>query len=57
MGREQVFPSIKPRTDALNFVTNNGQHTLKVENFIEAARPSGQDPHSSFVTRYTAPNV
>ncbi|KAF9892500.1 hypothetical protein FE257_001609 [Aspergillus nanangensis] len=53
MGRERVIPSSDPRKDALDFVTDNGQHTLRVEEFIEAGRPSGGDSHSSYVTHHT----
>ncbi|KAJ5971602.1 uncharacterized protein N7479_001520 [Penicillium vulpinum] len=56
MGREKVTPSSNPRKDALNWVTKNGEHTLKVEEFIEAGRPSGADSHSSYVTHHTMPN-
>ena len=57
MSREQVIRSTEPRMDALNFVTNNGQYTLRVEEFIEAGRPSGNESHSSYVTRHTTSNV
>lgn len=50
MGREKVISSSHPRKEALDFVTNNGQITLDVEEFIEAGRPSGNDSHSSYVT-------
>ncbi|CEO58622.1 hypothetical protein PMG11_03331 [Penicillium brasilianum] len=56
MGREQVIPSNKPRESALQYVTGNGQHTLRVEKFLEAARPSGEEAYSSFVTKYPAPD-
>jgi hypothetical protein len=57
MGREQVIPSHKPRESALQYVTGNGQYTLRVDKFLEAARPSGKEAYSSFVTKYTAPDV
>ncbi|KGO52957.1 hypothetical protein PEX2_062390 [Penicillium expansum] len=56
MGREQIIPSSDPRKNALDFVTDNGQHTLRVEKFIEAGRPSGGDSHNSYGTHYTTPS-
>ncbi|KAJ5628264.1 hypothetical protein N7490_010492 [Penicillium lividum] len=55
MSREIVIRSRHPRQDALNFVTEHGKHTLKVERFIQAARPSGRDAYSSYPTRRIMP--
>ncbi|KAJ5752454.1 hypothetical protein N7520_009371 [Penicillium odoratum] len=55
MSREIVIRSRHPRQDALKFVTEYGKHTLKVEQFIPAARPSGLDSHSSHPTRRIMP--
>ncbi|KAJ5576724.1 hypothetical protein N7535_003650 [Penicillium sp. DV-2018c] len=52
MSREQIIRSHDPRTDALNFVTNNGRYTLRVEQFIEAGRPDGTETHGAPVTRF-----
>ncbi|KAJ5319565.1 uncharacterized protein N7506_012269 [Penicillium brevicompactum] len=57
MSREQIFPSTQPRESALQYVTNNGQYTLRVNEFLPAARPSGQEAYSSFVTNHRAPDV
>ncbi|KAK9853463.1 hypothetical protein MYU51_006595 [Penicillium brevicompactum] len=56
MSREQIFPSTQPRESALQYVTNNGQYTLRVNEFLPAARPSGQEAYSSFVTNHRAPD-
>ncbi|KAJ5674295.1 uncharacterized protein N7477_004229 [Penicillium maclennaniae] len=56
MSREQIIQSHDPRTDALNFVTNRGRYTLRVEEFIEAGRPDGSESHGSPVTRYITSN-
>jgi hypothetical protein len=57
MSREQKIQSHDPRTDALNFVTNRGRYTLRVEEFIQAGRPDGTESHASPVTRYITSNV
>ncbi|KAJ5135709.1 uncharacterized protein N7515_004987 [Penicillium bovifimosum] len=56
MSREQIIPSHDPRTDALNFVTNQGRYTLRVEQFIEAGRPDGTETHGAPATRYITSN-
>lgn len=57
MNREKLTLSNEPRQSALEYVTGNWQYTLQVEKFIEAARPSGLEPYSSFKTKYTGPDV
>ncbi|OJJ51655.1 hypothetical protein ASPZODRAFT_163462 [Penicilliopsis zonata CBS 506.65] len=54
MGREQIVSSKSPRKDAIAYVKNNGQHTLEVDKFIEAGRPSGGDGHAAYATHYTS---
>ena len=43
MTREVIIRSQHPRADAVNYVTENGKHTLIVQGFLNAARPSGKD--------------
>ena len=43
MPREVVIPSNHPRVDAIKYVTDHGKHTLVVQNFLNAAKPGGQD--------------
>jgi hypothetical protein len=41
--QEQIIYTPSPRQDAIKYVTNEGKHTLIVQNFLDAARPSGKD--------------
>lgn len=41
--QEQIIYTGSPREDAIKYVTNEGKNTLIVQNFLDAARPSGED--------------
>jgi hypothetical protein len=41
---EQIIETNSPREDAVNYITNGRKNTLIVQNFLDAAPPSGQNP-------------
>ena len=41
--QEQIIYTPTPREDAIKYVASEGKHTLVVQNFLDAARPSGED--------------